>query len=560
MHTHTKRSIGGILQSIVGFSAIFLPFVAKANQEALATDLGTETLTVLMILIAIIGLSVVFTRVWTGVVNVSLLDEESLASIEKRHPYLPSIKIVVTMLITVTLLFVLSIKAFGGIAPFDGPRGWYGALVFFTFVGAVGVFAQLRWPTSKKYAFAFVMGTILTFLLLGFKKTLFDASIDQNPFSMALGIICVVMAWRLLFGPWRPVVKTTVLGTFIFWMGVHILWNEPPDERLARILATIIAFIPAMVWCALFLKYQKQRKSLALLMFFAGMLSTAPILFYDAMVRHGVELQFFLFRIVPENFNRSSSVFVTGNMIPTAGLQTTLMTTFVSFIIVGLIEEVSKFWVLKKSGKQFFSSVDDVMQLSIIVAIGFAFAENVLNPTYFVGFVKDFLITPVSPDWGGFIGNVLGRAILTNMVHILSTGVLGYFYGRVLFAEPLMMEAKKEGHTPIIPRILHTVMRMPEKVIYRREMMIIGMLIAIVLHGLFNFLVTLPDLLPGNPVTLGDLFHSSPNSPLHYIALLLIPSLLYVVGGFWLLSTLFYMKENLKKRGHIVPTDTFVTG
>ncbi|MCA9371002.1 MAG: hypothetical protein KC680_03525, partial [Candidatus Peregrinibacteria bacterium] len=85
-----------------------------------------------------------------------------------------------------------------------------------------------------------------------------------------------------------------------------------------------------------------------------------------------------------------------------------------------------------------------------------------------------------------------------------------------------------------------------------------GILTAIVLHGMFNFLVTLPDLLPGHPRTLGDLFGSAAGSPLNYVALLIIPSLFYVVGGFWILSILFYKKENMKERGVLVETNTYV--
>jgi hypothetical protein len=88
--------------------------------------------------------------------------------------------------------------------------------------------------------------------------------------------------------------------------------------------------------------------------------------------------------------------------------------------------------------------------------------------------------------------------------------------------------------------------------------MILGLLSAVILHGMFNFLVTLPDLLPGNPRTLGDLLGSNPDSALHYITLLIIPSMFYVVGGFWILSILFYKKQCMKERGVLVETDQFV--
>jgi hypothetical protein len=212
---------------------------------------------------------------------------------------------------------------------------------------------------------------------------------------------------------------------------------------------------------------------------------------------------------------------------------------------------------MKKSGKRFFSSIDDVMQLSIIVAIGFAFAENIINPTYFTGFVRDFLITH-DPNWGGFLGNVMGRAILTNIVHIVSTGVLGYFFGLALFAGPYIQDTHKKGKFLWVADSLHSLLGYPRKLIFRRQMFLIGLTLAIVLHGLFNFLVTFPDILPSHPSTLGDLFGLDAGSLLDFVPLLMIPSLFYVVGGFWLLTDLFYKKENMKERGHLVTTDTFV--
>lgn len=543
---------------VTGLSSV-LPASVQGNTQLFEQAPAGES-NGLMVFVTFLIISAVLTKIWMGILNHAATHEESIADTEKRtfHPYLPSFHTVVATIACTGGLFLLSLKTMGGIAPFHGPSGNTAAVIMFTCIGVLGVAAQFIWPATKKFVFAVTVGTVATFILIGFYYMLFDFGTKQDPFFMALGIVCSVMSWRFLFGPWRPKIKATVLGTFIFWLALHLIMKEAPSERSARLLATGVALVPALIWCSLFYKEHKQRLSLVVLMFFSGMLSTAPILFYDAMVRHGVELQFFLFRIVPENFTRSSNAFVTGNLVGVTGMRSTLVATLISFMIVGLIEEVSKFWVLKKSGQQFFSSIDDVLQLGIIVAIGFAFAENVMNPSYFLAFVRQYLIYPEVPQWGAFMGNVLGRAILTNMVHILSSGVLAYFYGLVLFADPLLKEQHAAGKKHWLPLLLHRVLNQPEKNFYRNEKMILGLVASITLHGMFNFLVTLPDLLPGHPRTLGDLFGAAPGSPLHMVALLVIPSLFYVVGGFWILSVLFYRKENMKERGVLVETDTFV--
>lgn len=316
--------------------------------------------------------------------------------------------------------------------------------------------------------------------------------------------------------------------------------------------------MPAGVWCFLFLKYHKERMSSVGLLFLAGILSTVPILFYDTLVRRGVEMQFLLFRIKPESFNQTSHTFVSGQLTSGSQTQSVILATLISFFFVGLIEEVSKYWVLSRSGKQLFASIDDVMQLSIIVAIGFAFAENIINPVYFSSFVREYLLHGSAPDVLGFLSNVLGRSVLTNMVHILSTGVMGYFLGLAIFAGPVLAERHARKKSYRLLAFLHRMLRLKEISIFRVQMLVTGLLSAIVLHGLFNFLVTLPEILPGQPRSVAEMIGPSAPLFLDRVPLLLLPALLYVVGGFWLLTTLFLRSENIAERGHLVAKEVLV--
>lgn len=406
--------------------------------------------------------------------------------------------------------------------------------------------------------FSCVLGTALSAGFLLCTKAILQPGISENGFAVAFAVVLIILSWRLLFGPWNADTKAAILGSFVFWIGLHMLWQEDAAARSAHVIAIAVALIPAIVWSALFLGYQKERKAVILLMFFAGMVATAPILFYDALVRQGVELSFFLFRIVPESFGRTTENFVIGQFAGIDGIPRTLLTVFLSFLIVGLIEETSKYWALTRSGRRAFQSIDDVLQLSIIVAIGFAFAENIVNQGYFLSFVREYLLV-TNPDWAGFLGNVLGRSILTSMVHIVSTGILGYYLGLSIFAGPYLEEAKARGKRYWLAERIHAILRVQKKSAFQTQMLLQGFVCAIFLHALSNFFVTLPDVLPGNPHTLGDLMKSAPGSALHYVSILLAPALLYVVGGFWLLTELFTRKENMKVRGHIISTDSFVT-
>ena len=544
----TQKSMQANLRYLLGTVSMLLLYPGRASAQGAGMNfLPGVSASPTVFIIGLIILAIVLARFLMGVLNLFFLEQESLASIERRHPYLPSVRTVVGTAFVTALLILLSFKTISGIAPFDGPNGWIHASITLIVFGIASAVTQVFWPKeSKQYIFGGVMGTIITFALIGFERAILTTQLGQDPFAVTFGLVCLIIAWRFLFGPWHPRVKAFVLGTFIFWVSMHIVFRESQTEQIAHMLAAMIALIPAVVWCLLFLGYHRQRLSMVFLMFFSGMLSTAPILLYDKILRSGLELQFFLFRIVPQSFTQSSNSFVAGRLAGVSGYQSTILATLVSFLLVGLIEEMSKFWVLKESGGKSFRSIDDVIQLGIIVAIGFAFAENVLNPNYFLQFVKEHLVG--QPDWSGFLGNFFGRSILTTMVHIVSTGVMGYYLGLSIFTESVLRDEEVAGTPVFMPRFLHYFFRLPEEEVFRREMLIFGATIAILLHGLFNFLVTLPSLLPGSPRTIGELVGASDGSPLHYIAILVIPALFYVVGGFWLLSAMFASKQNGKTR------------
>ena len=407
------------------------------------------------------------------------------------------------------------------------------------------------------YVFAALFGTILSVGLIKTSSVLLQPGLQDNPHIMALGILLVVLAWKALFGPWETQTKAAVLGTFLFWITFNILLHDAPEERNVRLVASGVALLPAIVWCILFLRYHQERLSSVVLMFFSGMLATVPILFYDTLVRRGVELQFFVFKLTPESFNSTSQNFIAGQTAG-VGMQSALLASLLSFVIVGVIEETSKSWVVHKSGMRAFTSIDDALQLSIIVAIGFAFAENIVNPVYFTGFVREYLLDAKTRDVVAFITNVLGRSVLTSMVHIVSTGVMGYFLGLAVFAGPYLVDSRERGGMSFVAGTIHRLLRLPEESVFRTEMLIMGLGSAILLHSVFNFLVTLPDLLPSHPQTLGQLLGFGDGSMLGHVPLLLLPSLFYVVGGFWLLTELTLRKENMKERGVLLPTETFV--
>lgn len=395
-------------------------------------------------------------------------------------------------------------------------------------------------------------------ILIAFTSVL--TKFEGNAFILAAGLVVIVGFWKFLFGPWNPRIKAMVLGTFVFWIAVDLLQKQPDTSaRIAMILATIVAAIPAVIWCLLFLKQHSNKLSSVLLTFFAGMLSTAPILFYDHVVKSGYDLHFFLFKITPESFMQSSRTFVTHALTGQSGvISASLAATIISFLIVGIIEEWSKNWVVRKSDRATFSSINDIIQLSIIAAIGFAFAENIINPYYFIAFIQDYLVRPASPHIMAFMGSVLGRAIITNMVHISCSGVLGYYYGMAFFARPVMEDDRAQGKKHKFVAFLHRMLNVRRVTVFKHVKMTEGLFIAMGMHSAFDILVSLPEVLPSHPQTIGALFGLT-SGPLNAISLIMLPAVIYVFGGWFLLVFLFRRRGDVKEFGQRIQEEVFVT-
>ncbi|MDD5624024.1 MAG: hypothetical protein PHI23_04945, partial [Candidatus Peribacteraceae bacterium] len=288
-----------------------LPFAAHAQEAAgAAAGQGIGAGAFLAIFLGFLALTAFLSRAWMGIVNVALLENEPLASIERRQPYLPSARTIIAAVLGTVLLLAISLKTIAVLSPFQGPSGPVRALAVLAALGIAAAAMPFARRGAREILFAGIIGTVMSFILIAFTHTLFLQATQNDPFFMTLGVVAIVLIWRFLFGPWEARVKAAVLGTFVFWIAANTLAQETPKEQLAHVIAIAIAAVPALVWCLLFLPYHRERLRVVFLMFFSGMVATAPVLFYDALVRSKVEMQLFVLRIVPESFNVSVQSFL----------------------------------------------------------------------------------------------------------------------------------------------------------------------------------------------------------------------------------------------------------
>jgi len=134
--------------------------------------------------------------------------------------------------------------------------------------------------------------------------------------------------------------------------------------------------------------------------------------------------------------------------------QNILGNTIITFLIIGVIEEYVKYLPVKLLilGKHDFDEPVDAMIYMMTAALGFAALENAL-----------FILPIIQQDVLVGLGVTANRFLGANLLHALSSGTVGFFLARAWF--------------------------LPQ----RRHFVALGILIAAVLHALFNSLILIKD-------------------------------------------------------------------
>lgn len=287
-------------------------------------------------------------------------------------------------------------------------------------------------------------------------------------------------------------------------------------------IVLLIAVIPALIWLYLFLRQHHLSKWLVFFTFVGGMLAAKLILVYQGYWDETINLIFF--KVNPVDFRENIQILFR---------ESPLMAVFLSFVGVGVMEEFLKFWIMKFINLNFFKSIDDVIELAIVSALGFAFYENIVY----------FLHQWESLTTVGFTVFAVFRVTIVTMVHVLCSGVLGYYFGMAFFASPMLkiQHMKKKSH-PVLDFLKH-VLHLRRSHVYHDEMILIGLVSAMVLHALYDFVLTMEFKVIGIPL---------------YIPVML----LYFFGGFWYLMRLLKKKDLNLKLGLIgttvMPKEDFV--
>ncbi len=169
-------------------------------------------------------------------------------------------------------------------------------------------------------------------------------------------------------------------------------------------------------------------------------------------------------------------------------------------VMVGFLEEYSKHLVVRFTDDQAIYSISSAIEFSIIVALGFAFLENILY------FVDKIWLAPCTPQEiatnvclldqekgvythqvGVLLVPFVFRSLLSTLAHLVFSGIFGYYYGVAHFASYELQEAQKKKWGMLFWGRIQSILKGRTRFLFHEVKIFQGLLFAMFFHGLFNF-------------------------------------------------------------------------
>jgi RsiW-degrading membrane proteinase PrsW (M82 family) len=269
------------------------------------------------------------------------------------------------------------------------------------------------------------------------------------------------------------------------------------------IVSIMLACVPALIWGYIFYKKHPKNRNIVILTFAVGALAVFPILFYK-----------FLWQFFPWINAFKLADYYQNDLIGFSNFMIVPLSVIITFMFVGLIEEVMKMLSVKVADDDEIKSVDDAIEFFIIAALGFSFTENIL---YFYNIW-------ISQGASNLFMPFLFRSTFSTFAHLMFSGILGYYYGTAHFAKPILQEELKAKRKQWVQKI-HNIFHFKKEGIFYKEIILEGLLISIGLHAIFNIILEMN------------------------LNFLIVP---FLVGGYRALNYLFKKKENHKEYGKVL--------
>jgi len=226
-------------------------------------------------------------------------------------------------------------------------------------------------------------------------------------------------------------------------------------------LSALFAAIPAIVWFFVLFNKEEGSKKTVLLIFFLGCL-TPPILL--------------LIQEAWQAFPKFNLAAFIENTVHEQNYQYILI-----FVLFGAMEEIIKLYVIAAVDKHtlLIRKIGDAIRYSLAAALGFSFAENIYYLYQFWG----------SIGIGELTGMYIFRSIFTTCAHMIFSGIFGYYYGIGKFSIDITEQAKWKGEIDLGTKLIAKTFNLPISHAFKQKMVIKGLLIAVTIHAIYNFLL-----------------------------------------------------------------------
>lgn len=238
---------------------------------------------------------------------------------------------------------------------------------------------------------------------------------------------------------------------------------------LPVVISILLALVPVAIWGGLIRKKTTQERKFLIQVFIGGSLSVVPILLYQRLWE-----KFSVLDIIG---------FIEGHVTDpkTAAI--------LVFIFVGIMEEVVKQAVVRITDRrhpEIFLTINGTLTLSVVSALGFAFAENIF---YFYSIWVNF----------GFVdlfSSFVFRSSFTAAGHMIFSGIFGYYFGMAKFASDFTAQERFAGKKFYLTRFFGKIFRLKTYEIYRQQKILQGLFLAMGIHAVFNYLLQMNLVLP----------------------------------------------------------------
>ncbi len=139
-----------------------------------------------------------------------------------------------------------------------------------------------------------------------------------------------------------------------------------------------------------------------------------------------------------------------------------------TILFLAIIEEYIKHLIVRITDDKKIKDIDDAITLSVVVGLAFAFIETIIY-SFFVGEVQ----------------LIFYRALISIPIHLVASGIFGYYYGLAHFAKPIV-KFEEGGEKTYKSKWLPKILSLKKSTLYHEEKIVEGTFFATIFHAGMN--------------------------------------------------------------------------